>query len=273
MKTVFAVFGDPIEHSLSPIMHNCAFEKLGMDCVYHAFRVKREQLYDALLGAKAMGFGGVNLTVPLKEEALKTVNADPLATMIGAVNTVDLKDGIRGYNTDGVGAKRALADAGVEVSGAKVLIVGAGGAARAIGFQFASDGADVTIANRAGKRALELARDVSDVGKAQGTGLTNLKDLIKEADILVNSTTVGMFPNTGESIATADQMHSELTVFDIVYNPLETRLLREARIAGATTVNGMMMLIYQGAEAFKIWKGVEPPIDVMKEAVMEALSK
>ncbi|MCG7853827.1 MAG: NAD(P)-binding domain-containing protein, partial [Methanosarcinaceae archaeon] len=164
-------------------------------------------------------------------------------------------------------------DAGVEVAGAKVLIVGAGGASRAIGFQFASDGADVTIANRTEKRALELARDVSRVGNTRGTGLANLKDLIKEADILINSTTVGMYPNTGESIATADQMHSELTVFDIVYNPLETRLLREAKTAGATTVNGMMMLIYQGAEAFKIWNGAEAPIDVMKKALRGALSK
>jgi shikimate dehydrogenase len=114
---------------------------------------------------------------------------------------------------------------------------------------------------------------VSSVGKARGTGLENLKDLIKEADILINSTTVGMYPHTDESIATADQMHSELTVFDIVYNPLETRLLREAKTAGATTVNGVMMLIYQGAEAFRIWNGIEPPIDVMKKAVMGALSK
>ncbi|MBN1134576.1 MAG: shikimate dehydrogenase [Methanosarcinaceae archaeon] len=273
MKTIFAVFGDPIEHSLSPIMHNSAFEKLGMDCVYHAFRVKREQLCDALFGAKAMGFGGVNLTVPLKVEALKTVDADSLAIRIGAVNTVDFKDGIRGYNTDGIGAKRALADSGVEVAGAKVLVVGAGGAARAICFQFASEGADVTIANRTEKRALELAHDVSSVGKAHGTGVVNLKDLIKEADILVNSTTLGMYPNTFESIATADQMHSELTVFDIVYNPLETRLLKEAKTAGATTVNGLMMFIHQGAESFKIWKGLEPPVDVMKKAVMEALSK
>jgi len=271
MKSVFAVFGDPVQHSLSPRMHNAAFAELGMDCVYHAFKVRRETLRDAILGAKAMGFGGVNLTVPLKEEALGIVDADPLAAMIGAVNTVDLKDGIRGYNTDGIGAKRALADAGVDVAGAKVLIVGAGGAARAIGFQFAHDGADVTIANRTEKRALDLARDVSSIGTAHGTGLEKLTDLIAEADILVNSTTLGMQPDTGSTIATADQMHPDLMVFDIVYNPLETRLLREAKAAGAATVNGVMMLVHQGAEAFRIWNAVEPPIDVMRKAVMEAL--
>ena len=271
MKTVFAVFGDPIEHSMSPKMHNAAFTDLGMDCEYHAFRVGRESLRDALIGAKAMGFGGVNLTVPLKEEALNIVDADPLAAMIGAVNTVNFKDGMRGYNTDGIGAKRALADAGVDVAGSKVLIVGAGGAARAIGFQFANDGADITIANRTEKRALDLAHDVSNVGTAQGTGLTDLKSLIAKADILINTTTVGMHPNTDQTIATADDMHPDLTVFDIVYNPLETRLQREAKAAGATAVNGVMMLVYQGAEAFRIWNNVEPPVDVMKNAVLEAL--
>ena len=271
MKTVFAVFGDPIEHSMSPKMHNAAFTDLGMDCEYHAFRVSQDSLRDALIGAKAMGFGGVNLTVPLKEEALNIVDADPLAAMIGAVNTVDFKDGMRGYNTDGIGAKRALADAGVDVAGARVLIVGAGGAARAIGFQFANDGANITIANRTEKRAHDLARDVSSVGTAKGTGLADLKSLIEKADILVNTTTVGMHPNTDQTIATADDMHPDLTVFDIVYNPLETRLLREAKAAGATAVNGVMMLVHQGAEAFRIWNNVEPPVDVMKNAVLEAL--
>ncbi|MBW6470515.1 MAG: shikimate dehydrogenase [Methanosarcinaceae archaeon] len=271
MKTVFAVFGDPIEHSMSPKMHNAAFTDMGMDCEYHAFRVNRDSLRDALIGAKAMGFGGVNLTVPLKEEALNIVDADPLAARIGAVNTVDFKDGMRGYNTDGIGAKRALADAGVDVAGARVLIVGAGGAARAIGFQFANDGADITIANRTEKRAHDLARDVNIIGTAQGTGLADLKVLISKTDILVNTTTLGMHPNIDQTIATADDMHSELTVFDIVYNPLETRLLKEAKVAGATAVNGVMMLVHQGAEAFRIWNNMEPPVDVMKNAVLEAL--
>ncbi|HJH32003.1 MAG TPA: shikimate dehydrogenase [Methanosarcinaceae archaeon] len=271
MKTVFAVFGDPIEHSMSPKMHNAAFTYMGMDCEYHAFRVGRDSLHDALIGAKAMGFGGVNLTVPLKEEALNIVDADPLAARIGAVNTVDPGDGMRGYNTDGIGAKRALADAGVDVANARVLIVGAGGAARAISFQFANDSANITIANRTEKRACDLARDVSSVGTAHGTGLANLKDLIAQADILVNTTTLGMHPNTDQTIATSDDMHPDLTVFDIIYNPLETRLLKEAKIAGATAVNGVMMLVYQGAEAFRIWNGVEPPVDVMRDAVLEAL--
>lgn len=271
MRTVFGVFGDPIAHSRSPNMHNAAFAELGMECTYHAFRVSPGNLKDALLGAKAMGFGGVNLTVPLKQEALSIVDADPLAKSIGAVNTVDFKDGMKGYNTDGLGAKRTLEEKDVRVDGSNVLIVGAGGAARAIAFQFAKDGANITIANRTEKKAIDLAMEVSAVGPANGCGLDKLKGLINDSDILVNCTTQGMHPNTEGSIATAEDMHPELAVFDIVYNPLETRLLKEAKKAGAKAVTGEMMLVYQGAEAFRIWTGVEPPIDVMKRAVLEGL--
>lgn len=271
MKTVFGVFGDPIAHSKSPDMHNAAFRELDMECSYHAFRVSPENLKDALLGARAMGFGGVNLTVPLKQEALKIVEADSLAAGIGAINTVDFKDGMKGYNTDGLGAKRTLEEKDVEIKGSKVLIVGAGGASRAIAFQFAKDGADITIANRTEQKAIDLASEVSSVGSATGCGLDNLKELIADSDILINCTTLGMHPNIEESIATSEDMHPDLTVFDIVYNPLETRLLKEAKKAGAKAVTGEMMLIYQGAEAFKIWTGVEPPIDVMKKAVLEGL--
>lgn len=271
MRTVFAVFGDPVSHSLSPAMHNSAFEALGMECMYHAFRVSREDLKDALAGAKAMGFGGVNLTVPLKQEALRMVDADPLAAAIGAVNTVDFRNGMKGYNTDGIGAKRALEEEGVDIEGSEVLIAGAGGAARAVAFQFAKGGASVTIANRTADKAFELAADVSQVGKARGCGFDNLGTRIRESDILVNCTVLGMHPDTEGTIATSRDMHPDLTVFDIVYNPLETRLLKEAKLAGAKTVNGVMMLVHQGAEAFRIWTGVEPPVDIMKKAVLEGL--
>ena len=271
MRTVFGVFGDPIAHSKSPDMHNAAFRELNIECSYHAFRVSPENLKDALLGAKAMGFGGVNLTVPLKQEALKIVDADPLAAGIGAINTVDFKDGMKGYNTDGIGAKRTLEEKDVQIKGSKVLMVGAGGASRAIAFQFAKDGADITIANRTEQKAIDLASEVSSVGSARGCGLKNIRELIADSDILINCTTLGMHPDVEATVATAEDMHPDLTVFDIVYNPLETRLLQEAKKAGAKAVTGEMMLIYQGAEAFRIWTGVEPPIDVMKKAVLEGL--
>jgi shikimate dehydrogenase len=278
MKQIFGVFGDPVSHSLSPAMHNAAFSALGMDSVYHAFRVKPEKLEKAILGAEAMGFGGLNLTVPLKEAALKLgcIKPDPLAERIGAVNTIVFgKNGeIKGYNTDGLGAKQALQDAAVEIKGSKIVVAGAGGAARAITFQLVADGAEITIINRTEERAIELAKDISATalsGKVEGRGLSKLKDVLQDASVLINTTTLGMHPNTDTAIATAEDLHPGLTVFDIVYNPLETRLLREAKASGAKTVSGVLMLVYQGAEAFRLWTGIEPPIELMKKTVMEVL--
>lgn len=278
MKQVFGVFGDPIAHSLSPAMHNAAFSALGMDCIYHAFRVKPEKLEKAILGAEAMGFGGLNLTVPLKETALKLdcIKPDPLAEKIGAVNTIVFGETgeIKGYNTDGLGAKQALQNSAVEMKGSKIVVAGAGGAARSIAFQLAADGAEITIVNRTEGRAIELAKDISAAslsGNVTGRGLSGLKNLLQDANILINTTTLGMHPNVDTAIATAEDLHPDLTVFDIVYNPLETRLLREAKASGAKTVSGVLMLVYQGAEAFKLWTGIEPPVELMKKTVLEAL--
>ena len=269
---LFGVLGDPVSHSLSPAMHNAAFKALGMDCEYHAFRVSRENLHDAIHGAYALGFGGLNLTIPLKEKALDIVKPSDLAGQIGAVNTVDFKNGIVGYNTDGIGAKMALSAGGIDVKGKEVLLLGSGGAARAIAFQLAKDGASVTIVNRTVERAEALARDVIKVGSIRACGLGALKDLIQSSDILINSTSVGMSPATSETVVTADMMHDNLAVFDIVYNPVNTRLLKEARAAGAKTIDGVMMLVYQGAEAFRIWTGRNPPVDVMEKTVRERLA-
>jgi shikimate dehydrogenase len=278
MKQVFGVFGDPISHSLSPAMHNAAFSALGMDCVYHAFRVKPEKLEKAVLGAEAMGFGGLNLTVPLKEVPLKlgSIKPDPLAERIGAVNTIVFEETgeIRGYNTDGLGAKQALQEAAVEIKGSKIVVAGAGGAARAIAFQLVADGAEIAIVNRTKERAIALAKDISATalpGEVEGRGLSGLKNLLQDANVLINTTTLGMHPNTDSAIATAEELHSGLTVFDIVYNPLETRLLREAKASGAKTVSGVSMLVHQGAEAFRLWTGIEPPVELMKETVLGAL--
>lgn len=268
---LFGVLGDPVSHSLSPVMHNAAFKALGMDCEYHAFRVSADALHDAIHGAYALGFGGLNLTIPLKEKALRVVKPAELAKQIGAVNTVDFKKGIVGYNTDGTGAKMALVGSGIEVRGKNVLLLGAGGAARAIAFQLAADGASVTIANRTEERAVALAKEVGGIGKARGVGLDELKNLVRNCDILINSTSAGMFPNISETIVTSDMMHSSLAVFDIVYNPVNTRLLKEARKAGAKTIDGVMMLVYQGAEAFRIWTGTSPPVEIMEKAVRERL--
>ena len=278
MKTIFAVFGDPVEHSLSPVMHNAAYKALGMDCEYHKFRVSLDDLEGAIKGARAMGFGGLNLTIPLKEKALGIVEPDTMAQAIGAVNTIEFSDdtiagitGIVGHNTDGIGAVKALAASGVDIPGSTVLILGAGGAARAVAYQLAKDGARVTIANRTLGKAQELAENVRSVGDANGTGLEELPELTANADIIINTTSVGMHPDTGQTLVTADMMHTGQVIFDIVYSPLETRLLREAKKVGAVTIDGIKMLVLQGAESFRIWTGIEPPVAVIEQAVRDVL--
>jgi len=278
MMKIYAVLGDPIGHSMSPVMHNAAFRALGMPDRYHAFRVRQQDLRDAIYGAKALGFGGLNLTIPLKEEALKYVDPDPIAARIGAVNTIDFADGIQGYNTDGIGAMRALEDVGVGVAGKNILIIGAGGASRAIAFQFAYSGGEITIANRTEERADKLARDLRTgleeldrSSHVRSIGLDRVASEIADADILINATSIGMYPDVDASPVSPDLLRPELVVFDIVYNPLHTRLLSEAEQRGAIAIGGVRMLVHQGAEAFRIWTGREPPVDVMFEAVVQEL--
>ncbi len=270
MVKIFGVIGYPIEHSLSPVMFNAAFEALKMNCRYYPFKVEPSRLSEAVRGARALGFGGLNVTIPLKEQAAKIVELDQTAQLIGAVNTIDLKE-FKGYNTDGLGALKTLETHGVEIENKRVLILGAGGAARAIAFQLAMKNAALVIANRTESRAIALADDVRRAGIALGTGIENLKSIIEKMDILINTTSVGMFPDVNETLVSGEQMHSQLVVFDIVYNPLETRLLKETRKAGARPISGIDMLVYQGAEAFKIWLKREPPVEVMKEAVRKSI--
>ncbi|MBN1236794.1 MAG: shikimate dehydrogenase [Methanotrichaceae archaeon] len=266
---IFGIFGDPIEHSLSPAMQNAALRALGEEACYHSFRVKKVNLKDALLGAAAMGFSGLNLTIPLKEKAreLDFLQPDPLAQAIGAVNTVSFSEsrGIAGYNTDGWGALLALQDAGVKVRDKSVLIIGAGGAARAIAYTLEQEGAEISIANRSTKRAQDLAASVG----AMGFCLCDLERLVPSVDIIINCTSVGM----GEGdprLLEGRLLQSRHAVFDIVYNR-ETELLQDARAAGAVALDGVMMLVYQGARALEIWTGKKAPVDVMEKAVREAL--
>jgi shikimate dehydrogenase len=266
---IFGIFGDPIEHSLSPVMQNAALRALGENACYHAFRVSSADLVDAILGAAAMGFSGLNLTIPLKEKALELdfLHPDPLAQAIGAVNTVSFGPrAIAGYNTDGWGALLALQDAGVEIRGKSVLIVGAGGAARAIAYTLEQEGADISIANRSLKRAEELAALVG----AEGFCLCDLARLAPQADIIINCTSVGM--RAGDArLLERRLLQRDQAVFDIVYNR-DTQLLKDARAAGAVAVDGVMMLVYQGAKALQIWTGKQAPVDVMERAVREALA-
>jgi len=277
---VVGLVGHPVEHSLSPPMHNAAFRELGLNYVYVAFDVPERELETAIVGAQSLGIVGLNVTIPHKERALRacdTVDRD--AELIGAVNTLRFRERrVEGYNTDGEGFLRALREAvDFDPKGVKAVILGAGGAARAVSFKLALEGADeLVIANRTYERGERLARELEErTGvRARAVELDRevLREELRDARLLVDATPVGMHPNEDEPpLVTAREMHEDLIVNDLVYNPPKTRLLEEAERAGATPVDGVGMLVHQGALAFEIWTGEEAPVDVMREAVLERL--
>ncbi|QLD88664.1 shikimate dehydrogenase [Natronomonas salina] len=263
---VFGLIGDPVGHSVSPPMHEAAYEALGMDARYVTFEPSSDALAAALDGADALGIRGLNVTIPYKEDVLPLVDPDPLAERIGAVNTIDFSGEPTGHNTDAAGVTRALGHHDVTLSGTAV-VVGAGGAGRAASFALADEGMDVRIANRTVARAESLA---GDVPAATAHGLDDLETLLADADVLVNATSVGM-EAPEESPVPREALHGGLAVLDAVYDPLETRLLREAEAAGATTVDGAWMLLFQGVEAFELWTGRDAPVETMDRALRSAL--
>lgn len=266
MTEIYGVIGDPIGHSLSPAMHNAAFRHLGMECIYLSFHVLPFSLQKFMENAKKIGIKGLNVTLPYKKRIMELVEPDELSKKIGAVNTVDLVKE-KGYNTDAIGAKRALESSGIRVKGKNVLVIGAGGAASAIVFQLVKDGAEVTIANRTERRARKLAK----VAGCTPSRLHDIRKLAKKSEIIINCTSVGMYPRVDESLLPEDAIRREHTVFDVVYNPVETKLLKNAKRAGAKTVDGLSMLLHQGAESFRIWTGRNPPLDVMRFALKKEM--
>ncbi|RUM34210.1 MAG: shikimate dehydrogenase [Archaeoglobus sp.] len=266
----YGVIGHPIKHSVSPAMHNAAFRAMGINAVYASFDVKPEDLKKAIEGAKALGIKGLNVTIPHKEEVLKLVNPDELASKIGAANTLKFDKDISAYNTDAYGALKALESAGVGVSGKTVLIIGAGGAARAIAFALVDRGATVAVTNRTEDRGIKLAQDVRKYGDCIFISTTELEKL--KFDILINATPVGMSGYMPGKLPVDGQLIKEgVVVFDTVYNPMETALIKLAKMRGCKVVYGIDMLVYQGVKAFEIWTGLTPPFDVMKRAALNAL--
>ena len=276
--SVFGIIGNPVEHSLSPGMHNAAFNSVGLDHIYVPFKVKTVELEDAINGARAMGIRGLNVTIPHKTEVIQYLDyLDIAAGLIGAVNTIEFgENGAIGHNTDGIGAIRAIEDF-TPVKGKKIMVLGAGGAARAISFQaLLSEAESLVISNRTIGKAQELKDDLVEK-LDQDVIITDLGiDLEKEledTDILINTTPIGMYPNINHKpLVTADMMHKDLIVNDIVYNPLRTGLIMEAEKAGAKTISGIKMLMYQGIESFRIWTGIEPPIEVFQDALLKEMN-
>ncbi|MEM2537582.1 MAG: shikimate dehydrogenase [Candidatus Bathyarchaeia archaeon] len=274
---VFCVIGDPIEHSLSPIMHNAAFRHLKIDVVYVAFNVKENMLEDAVKGMRSFGICGMNVTMPHKTAIIKYLDeSDPVANFVGAVNTVLNANGkLLGFNTDGIGALRALEENGVKPKGKRVLILGAGGAGRAIAFQLAQETDELVILNRDVNKARLLADALRKRfnKKVVGNGISHnvLKNWIEDVDVLINATSVGMHPHQYETPVDKSLLRPNLTVMDIVYNPVETKLLKEAKSVGAKVIYGTEMLVFQGAASFEIWFNRSAPVSVMREAIMEKL--
>ena len=270
---IVGLIGHPVEHSFSPPMHNAAFEKLDMDYAYVAFDVNPNNLENAIKGAEALNIKGFNVTIPHKIDVMNYLDEiDEVAQLIGAVNTIDFKN-LKGYNTDGIGAIRAIEEV-TSIKNKNVLIAGAGGASRAISFYIAKYGAStLKILNRNVEKAQKLANDISNSGLIDYVFSDSINNMdLSDVDILINTTPVGMHPNIDDvPIAQARDMHEDLVVFDAVYNPNETGLLKQAIEADAKPVYGIKMLLYQGAESFEIWTGKKAPVDVMHEALTKYL--
>ena len=265
---VYGLVGNPVGHSLSPPMHEAAYEATGVDARYVTFEPERSAIADAIAGADALGIAGLNVTIPFKQDVLELVDPDPLAERIGAVNTIDFGgEEPRGYNTDAAGVTRAFERHGVELDGVDAVVVGAGGAGRAAAFALADAGATVHVANRTAAKAEELAGSVPG---ATGGGLETL-ERVRDADVLVNATSVGM-EAPEETPVPASYLHAGLAVLDAVYAPLDTRLLRDAAQAGAVTVDGAWMLLLQGVAAFEVWTGLDAPVEEMNAALRAHLS-
>ena len=275
---VCGVIGDPIEHTLSPTIHNAAFNHLNLDFVFLAFRVKAADLEKAIQGMRGLGIHGLNVTMPHKSTVISFLDeVDPIVKFLGSANTILNKDGrLSGFNTDGVGALKALRENGVELSGKKVLLLGAGGAAKAIAFSLAEKVGKLVVLNRTADKAKESAAVLGQRfgKKVVGGPLSSdtIQKNLRDSDILINATKVGMHPHESQTMVEPQWLRSDLTVMDIVYNPIETRLAKDAKAAGAKVINGVEMLIYQGAVSFELWTSRSAPIEVMRRAALNKLS-
>lgn len=273
---IVGLIGHPVEHSFSPPMHNAAFDALNMDYAYVAFDVNPNDLKSAIEGAESLNIKGFNVTIPHKVDVMQYLDElDEVARLIGAVNTIDFKN-LKGYNTDGIGAVKAIEEV-TSIKNKNVVVAGAGGASRAISFYIAKYGAEsLTILNRNEAKAESLASDVSDsglIGEVASDSINAIGNYMDGADVLIDTTPLGMHPNINdEPIVKVDMMDEDLVVFDAVYNPNETVLIKEAIKANAKPVYGIKMLLYQGAESFKIWTGKTAPVDVMEKALRNTLN-
>jgi shikimate dehydrogenase len=269
----YCIIGDPVHHSLSPAMHNAAFNSLHLNCTYIAFRVPKGQLEESINALRAIDIAGFNVTLPHKVDIMGFMNyLDSSAEKATAVNTVHNVDGIlKGYNTDIFGFIEPLRKRNVNFNGMNILLLGAGGSARAViaGFSEMKGINKITIANRTLEKARQLAKKGTDLGlECQVTEMDNIKDIAVKSHLIVNTTSIEMDEEKEESLIGYEHISKNTIVYDIVYKPVVTNLLENARYAGADVVYGYEMLLEQGARAFEIWTDLRAPRDVMKKSLL-----
>lgn len=277
LPLLLGVIGDPIVHSKSPIMHRAALQSCGLSGAYLPFHVKGERLGEAVGGIRALGFRGMNVTVPHKLSVMNYLDhIDEGAKLIGAVNTI-VNDGgvLTGYNTDGIGYVRSLKEEAVsELRGKRILVLGSGGAARGIVHALLQEQPErVTVANRTSAKARGLAREWSHLGHLTGCGMEEAGKTAANSDIIINTTTLGMYPHVGDCSLDVDAIPPGIVVSDLIYNPLKTKLLVEAEARGCKVHGGLGMFVYQGAYAFERWTGLEAPVEAMRAAVLESMTR
>lgn len=278
--SVCAVIGDPIEHTLSPCMHNAAFQSLGLDYVYTAFQVT--DVEKAIQGVVGFNIRGLSVTIPHKVEVMKHLDEiTPLALRIGAVNTIVNDNGrLTGTNTDGIGALRSIEEH-ERVDGKTIVFLGVGGAARGVGFTLACERKPRQIyflhrdedADMAAQLSADIRAHASCLITTGSLSKDDMKDAFSGADIVINTTPIGMAPNVDACLVDESLLSEQHLVFDIIYNPAQTELLKRAERRFARTINGMPMFVNQGAEQFQFWTGTAAPVDVMTKAVREALGQ
>ncbi len=277
---LLGLFGNPLSFTMSPLMHNTAFTQMGLNYLYIPFEVKEEDFAGTIQAMKYFNFAGCNVTSPFKTRVIEYLDElDDRARIIGAVNTVSLKDGrLKGYNTDGGGFVESLRfERNVQPKGKRFIVLGSGGASRAIVMTLAFEEADtIYIANRTYRKALELAEDVNKVRRCAVPLELNSEEIekrIEETDVVINTTKVGMYPDTAKIPIEIKKVHNKLIVCDIIYNPIQTRFLKSMAELGCATITGIGMLVNQGAEAFRIWTGQMPPREQLYSLIENTLQQ